>query len=284
MKKQLYALTAMLLLPIAATAAFAPGSLVKSSNGEIFVVSEEVKLRWIPDEATFEALGYDWSAVVDISDQERTGYPFGENMLADASAKMAEAVPAMPTMPTAAEIEAKVREAFADAPIMISVAKCESGYRQFRQDGSLVRSPNGLYIGIFQIDERIHAAYAMSLGMDVTTVEGNIAYARHLYDRKGAQPWPACALQSAPIKKNLAMGDEGEEVKILQEILNQAGFTIADAGPGSAGNETEHFGSLTKDALQKFQCKKGIVCGGDERTTGYGMVGPKTRAAFTSYY
>lgn len=269
------AITTLFFLPLSALAEVNPGSLVKGSRAEIFLISEEGELRWIPDETTFKALGYNWSEVVEITDQELLEYPFGENLIA---------VETKQVIPTAVEIEAKVREVFADAPIMIPIAKCESGFLQFRQDGSLVRSPNGLYIGIFQIDESIHTEYALSLGMDIKTIDGNLAYARHLYDRKGSQPWPACALRSAPIKDNLKLGDENSTVKTLQEILNQAGYTIANSGPGSAGNETEYFGSLTREALRRFQCDKGIICSGDESTTGYGLVGPRTRTALTSYY
>lgn len=43
------------------------------------------------------------------------------------------------------------------------------------------------------------------------------------------------------------------EVKSLQQFLNSQGFTVATAGPGSAGNETTYFGLRTKSALIKFQ-------------------------------
>ncbi|KKS42670.1 MAG: hypothetical protein UV05_C0038G0005, partial [candidate division CPR1 bacterium GW2011_GWA2_42_17] len=33
---------------------------------------------------------------------------------------------------------------------------------------------------------------------------------------------------------------------------------------------------LTRKAVQRFQCKYGIVCYGDESTTGYGQVGHRT--------
>jgi len=50
---------------------------------------------------------------------------------------------------------------------------------------------------------------------------------------------------------------------------------VAESGVGSPGNETEYFGTLTKKAVQKFQKKYGIAKEGD---SGYGYVGPKTRA------
>ena len=40
----------------------------------------------------------------------------------------------------------------------------------------------------------------------------------------------------------------------LQKYLNKNGFTLrTTAGPGSAGDETDHFGFLTTQALIKFQ-------------------------------
>ena len=78
--------------------------------------------------------------------------------------------------------------------------------------------------------------------------------------------------------KPLKLKSEGEEVKNLQIILNSLGFAITKQGPGSPGHETTFFGSLTREAVKKFQCQRNIVCQGNERTTGWGMVGPKTRA------
>src|SRR3989344_7825301 len=78
--------------------------------------------------------------------------------------------------------------------------------------------------------------------------------------------------------KSLKFKSEGEEVKQLQQILNNLGFVIAKEGVGSKGNETNYFGSLTREAVKKFQCQHNIVCSGNEQTTGYGLLGLKTRA------
>ena len=53
--------------------------------------------------------------------------------------------------------------------------------------------------------------------------------------------------------KNLKLGSISPEVKILQQYLNTHGFLVAKKGPGSLGNETNKFGSLTKKAVIKFQ-------------------------------
>ena len=44
-------------------------------------------------------------------------------------------------------------------------------------------------IGIFQIHETVHADFAQSLGIDIYTTEGNLAYARYLYDKSKTYPW-----------------------------------------------------------------------------------------------
>lgn len=191
-----------------------------------------------------------------------------------------------------AGIEALVREAFADASEMVAVAKCESRYRQFSSPGTVLRGgTNKGYIGIFQIGERLHLAPAAKLGMDVNTIEGNIAYARHMYDAQGSVPWRECvpsgaanasaASGNAVLTADLFLGMMGPQVRMLQKLLNEKGFTIASSGPGSPGYETSMFGALTREALRRFQCAKGIACEGSEATTGYGRLGPKTRAALS---
>jgi len=194
-----------------------------------------------------------------------------------------------------AGIEEKVRAAFPNDPVMAAVAKCESGFRQFAPDGTVLRGGAGKgYIGIFQIGERLHSAPAAVKGEDIYTIDGNIAYAQRLHAASGTTPWRECvpsttsattpATPTAPtaasggITQNMSVGARGEQVRLLQQKLNAAGFAIAQTGPGAPGNETTTFGMLTRDAVRRFQCAKQIVCEGTEASTGYGRVGPKTRA------
>jgi predicted nucleic acid-binding Zn ribbon protein len=195
-------------------------------------------------------------------------------------------------LPTLAQSEALVREMFADTPVMISIAKCESSFRQYTNSGGVFRG-SGVYVGVFQINEKIHTAAAKNLGMDILTLEGNLAYAKYLYSQAGTRPWAGCVPKTDPtetlatptvvsatpaLTRNLKIGVTDPQVQALQKILNAAGFIIAASGPGSIGNETTTFGALTRAAVQRFQCEKKIVCDGNESTTGYGAVGPKTRA------
>ena len=63
----------------------------------------------------------------------------------------------------------------------------------------------------------------------------------------------AATAQAAPFSRNLNLGSTGPDVQALQQYLNNHGFTISPTGPGSPGQETTKFGSLTKQALIKFQ-------------------------------
>ena len=69
----------------------------------------------------------------------------------------------------------------------------------------------------------------------------------------------------------LSRGVRGNDVATLQSFLIGRGHL-------SSGNNTGFFGSLTREAVKKFQCEQGIVCSGNEVTTGHGSFGPKTQA------
>lgn len=196
-------------------------------------------------------------------------------------------------------VAAAVQSYFADIPIMIAIAKCESGPRQFEPNGTPLLGGTGTMVGVFQLDETIHTAPALALGFDITTLAGNMSYARYLYGVEGTEPWISSfgcwssALASTTtsttttatppaLTMNLSLGAIEPQVLVLQQMLNAAGFTLATSGPGSPGNETIKFGALTYVALKKFQCAQGIACSGEEATTGYGFLNAVTRAALLS--
>jgi hypothetical protein len=70
---------------------------------------------------------------------------------------------------------------------MIKIARCESGLRQFNTNGSVLVSKTSDK-GIYQINQ-VHWENAKALGYDIDTIEGNLKYARYLYDASGTQPW-----------------------------------------------------------------------------------------------
>ncbi len=79
---------------------------------------------------------------------------------------------------------------------------------------------------------------------------------------------------------NLSLGSRGTQVTTLQQILNRDESTrVASTGPGSPGNETGYFGSLTKVAVVRFQEKYASeVLAPAWLSLGTGYVGFYTRA------
>lgn len=96
----------------------------------------------------------------------------------------------VPFSASAANSEQQVRDYFSDIPVMIEIARCESKFRQYTDSGAVLRGGSGGgMVGVFQFFESIHSAAAKKLSLDLTTLEGNLAYARHLYATEGTIPW-----------------------------------------------------------------------------------------------
>lgn len=75
-------------------------------------------------------------------------------------------------------------------PILEEIARCESGGRQFKENGEVIRGViNSQDVGKFQINEKYHLAKSKELGMDIYTEQGNTAYALWLYKNQGTTPW-----------------------------------------------------------------------------------------------
>ncbi len=87
-------------------------------------------------------------------------------------------------------LEDHVKEYFKEAPVLAEIAKCESTYRHFKKDGTIVRGKiNPADVGLMQINEKYHVEQAKKLGFDIYTLEGNMAYAKWLYEKEGVKPW-----------------------------------------------------------------------------------------------
>ena len=85
-----------------------------------------------------------------------------------------------------------VREYFADIPEMIEVARCESHFRHYLEDGSVLRGRQVKSdVGVMQVNTYYHGETAEELGLDLLDLEENLAYARYLYTKQGLQPWSA---------------------------------------------------------------------------------------------
>lgn len=99
--------------------------------------------------------------------------------------------PAEPAAEVAVEktIKELVEDEFGVGHVMVEIARCESQYRQFNEGEVLRGKVNPKDVGIFQINEGYHLSIATKMDIDIETAEGNIAYARHLFETKGTAPW-----------------------------------------------------------------------------------------------
>lgn len=86
-------------------------------------------------------------------------------------------------------IEQVILDAFPLDPIMVAVARAESGMRQFDKNGNVIINKQSNDVGIFQINVHYHGETAKKLGMDIYTLEGNIAYAQYLLKTQGLNAW-----------------------------------------------------------------------------------------------
>lgn len=93
-------------------------------------------------------------------------------------------------MPEVQTVEEYVREYFADEPLLADIAQCESHMRQFDKNGSVLHG-EVVYedLGLMQVNETYHGKTAAKLGLDLYTIQGNLAYARYLYGKEGSTPW-----------------------------------------------------------------------------------------------
>ena len=118
--------------------------------------------------------------------------PFAVGFALAFSAVTGSPAPATPVQPPvqAQTVQEYVAEYFADVPIMAEIARCESRFRQFEKDGSVLKNSQGSSaVGVFQIMSSLHKGSADKMSLDITTLEGNAAYARQLYEEKGTVPW-----------------------------------------------------------------------------------------------
>jgi peptidoglycan hydrolase-like protein with peptidoglycan-binding domain len=84
------------------------------------------------------------------------------------------------------------------------------------------------------------------------------------------------AVSNCPVlTRSLLTSATGADVKGLQQFLIQQGYLANDLA-------TSYFGVLTTRAVQAFQSAKGIVSSGTPETTGFGLVGVRTRAAIAA--
>ena len=91
-------------------------------------------------------------------------------------------------------MEELVRNYYSDMPILVEVARCESQFRHFGKNGEVIRGiANAKDVGVMQINERYHSDKSETLGMDIYSLDGNLEYAKYLYEKEGTKPWRSSA-------------------------------------------------------------------------------------------
>lgn len=78
------------------------------------------------------------------------------------------------------------------------------------------------------------------------------------------------------LTRTLSYGSKGDDVASLQRFLIQEGLLPPDFATG-------FFGRATEKAVQAWQTRTGIISSGTPESTGYGVVGVKTRATFGTH-
>ena len=88
------------------------------------------------------------------------------------------------------EVIKEVGIKFEDIPMLVKICKAESGGKQFKVNGDVVRGVvNPSDIGYCQINEYINNDEARRLGYDIYTEQGNKDYAVYLFLTRGTEPW-----------------------------------------------------------------------------------------------
>lgn len=96
---------------------------------------------------------------------------------------------------------AYVRQYYVDTPILADIAWCESRMRQVNPDGTILRGTvDRDDVGVMQINTRFHGDEAKALNLDLYTLNGNLAFAKALYQKEGLKPW----FHSAPCWAKIA--------------------------------------------------------------------------------
>src|SRR3989344_951020 len=102
-------------------------------------------------------------------------------------------------------LESHVREFFTDIPVLAEIARCESHFRHFDSNCKILKGrADRRDIGLMQINEYFHGKQAGKLGFDIYTLDGNIAYAKWLYEKEGVDPWRNSQKCWTDVKKELA--------------------------------------------------------------------------------
>jgi peptidoglycan hydrolase-like protein with peptidoglycan-binding domain len=144
------------------------------------------------------------------------------------------------------------------------------------QASSLTNAQVSAILGLLQsfgADQSVVANVAADLGATSTAPQMGTT-TPGFPGMNGLPPGQVGKMMCIALNRDLRLGSKGDDVKSIQQFLNQNGFTVANSGPGSQGNETNTFGPATMRAMMNFQHNNGIS------SSGNGSVGPLTRGFF----
>ncbi|HEY4520911.1 MAG TPA: hypothetical protein VJL57_00750 [Candidatus Paceibacterota bacterium] len=120
----------------------------------------------------------------------------------------------------ASSTEAQVRTYFWDLPVMAAIAKCESEFTQYEASGNVLQGGyKGRMMGVYQIAP-LHLPDAAMLGLDLETVEGNMAFARHLYEMSGTRPWEASRWCWQKLPEATAVVSHDTKIAMIQKQID----------------------------------------------------------------
>lgn len=86
----------------------------------------------------------------------------------------------------------RIEDVFGTSTPMVEIARCESRLRHFKSPNVVLRGDiTPADVGLYQINVDYHEDKIKELGINIYTVDGNIAYAKYLYDKNGTRDWNA---------------------------------------------------------------------------------------------
>jgi len=163
-----------------------------------------------------------------------------------------------------------------DNEYALTLAPSNANYVRTRIVKNALHAPQNPTDGVIVYEGTL--PFFRDLFSKTTASQQNFFYAFFTFDRNLnfsipilAPISPSVSLSIGVITKNLYRGLKHPEVSLLQAFLIAKGYLDSE-------NATGFFGVLTEAAIQKYQCAKKIVCVGTPASTGYGAVGPRTRA------
>ena len=135
------------------------------------------------------------------------GSLYGDPTSVDSQNLEKELLASMPPVTQPITLEEHVRDYFKDDPILAEIARCESNFKHLSRSGKVMRGVVPEDVGVMQINEFYHENTADKLGINLHTLDGNLAYAKWLYNKEGTVPWASsgkCWQKYAHLSKAVA--------------------------------------------------------------------------------